>query len=173
MQKLEAYFPQNVTEITLGSLTQWDKDVLLHISGDELPEAFEIHIGYEGITEAFRFPVQKTDGVATVKIPNKLLQQTRDIKAWTYLIDPEGCRTTKTIIIPVAKREKPEDYTSGIEPSQKDVVEQLIEKSSELIASSEALQEQNAAILEGLEELEALTASTLEKQTAYIGGAAE
>lgn len=133
MQKLEAYFPQNVTEITLESLTQWDKDVLLHISGDELPNSFEIHIGYEGITEAFRFPVQKTDGVATVKIPNKLLQQTRDIKAWTYVIDPEGCRTTKTIIIPVAKREKPADYTSGIEPTQKDAVEQLIENTNKLL----------------------------------------
>lgn len=173
MQKVEAYFPRDVTEITLNNLTQWDKDVLLHISGEELPNSFEIHIGYEGISEAYRFPLQKTDGVASVKIPNKLLQQTANIKAWIYLIDKEGCRTTKTIIIPVEKREKPADYTSSIEPSQKDVVEKLVERTNELIASSEALQEQNAAILEGLEELEALTASTLEKQATYIGGAAE
>jgi hypothetical protein len=178
MQRLKAYFPKNVAEITLDSLTQWDKDVLLHISGEELPETFEIHIGYEGITETYRFPLQKTDGVATVKIPNVLFEQTRSIKAWIYVIDPEGCRTTKTITIPLVKREKPVDYASGIEPSQKDAVEQLIEKSNELISTSEdlqkqteALQEQNAAILEGLETLDALLDSTLEKQNTYIGGA--
>lgn len=178
MQKLEAYFPRDVTELTLDSLTQWDKDVLLHISGDDLPEAFEIHIGYEGIFEAFRIPLKKVDGVATVKIPNELLQQTRSIIAWTYVIDSEGCRTTKAINIPLAVRERPADYTSGIEPSQKDNIEQLIEKSNELISASadlqkqtESLQGQNEAILEGLETLDALLDSTLEKQNAYIGGA--
>ena len=133
MLKLEAYFPQEVAEIRLNSLTQWDKDVLLHISGDDLPEAFEIHIGYEGIFEAFRFPLQKVDGVATIKIPNELLQQTRNVVAWVYVIDSEGCKTTKTIIIPLEKREKPVDYETAIEPSQKANIEQLLEKVNELI----------------------------------------
>lgn len=180
MKRLEAQFPQNAAEIILDSLTQWDKDVLLHISGDDIPESFEIHMGYEGIFEAIRIPLQKKDGVATVKIPNVLLEQTRDIKAWIYVIDPEGCRTTKTITIPLAVREKPADYETSVEPSQKDAVEQLIERSNELIKSTEdlqeqtkTLQEQNEAILEGLEELETLTESTLEKQALFIGGVAE
>lgn len=133
MQKLEASFPQSVSEITIDSLTQWDKDILLHISGDELPESFEIHMGYEGISEAYRFPLQKKDGVATVKIPNALFWQTRDIKAWIYVIDSEGCRTTKTINIPLVKREKPADYRTEFEPSQKDAIEQLVENTNKLL----------------------------------------
>lgn len=140
MQRLEAYFPQNVAEISTDGLTQWDKDVLLHISGDELPESFEIHIGYEGIFEAFRIPLQKKDGVATVKIPNELLQQTRNIIAWIYVIDSEGCRTTKTINIPLATRERPADYETDLEPSQKNAVEQLVENTNELIEKAVELQ---------------------------------
>ncbi len=137
MQRLEAYFPKNVAEIVLDGLTQWDKDVLLHVSGDEIPESFEIHIGYEGIFEVVRIPLRKIDGVATVKIPNELLQQTRDVKAWVYVIDSEGCRTTKTINIPLAKREKPADYETSIEPSQKDAVEQLVENTNKLLKQLE------------------------------------
>lgn len=133
MQRLEAYFPQNVAEISTDGLTQWDKDVLLHVSGDELPESFEIHIGYEGIFEAFRIPLQKKDGVATVKIPNELLQQTRNIIAWIYVIDSEGCRTQKTITIPLAKRERPADYETSLEPSLKNAVEQLVENTNKLL----------------------------------------
>ncbi len=151
MQRLEAYFPQNVAEITLSSLTQWDKDVLLHIKGEELPENFEIHIGYDGISEAYRFPMQKTDGVATVKIPNALFTQTSNIKAWTYVIDSEGCRTTKTIIIPLAKREKPADYTSSAEPSDRDIIQQAIE------AAEKATQEANELVTRSAEAAEKAT----------------
>lgn len=148
MQKLEVVFARGVTEITLDSLMQWDKDILLHISDEELPETFEIHIGYEGIKEADRFPVQKIDGVATVKIPNKVLQQTRNIKAWIYVIDSEGCRTTKTILIPIEKREKPADYTTGIEPSQKDAIERLIETLNDYKTSGGTVVSQNADFAE-------------------------
>lgn len=141
MQRLEAYFPQNVAEIVLDSLTQWDKDVLLHVSGDDIPETFEIHIGYEGIYEAFRFPVQKVDGIATIKIPNILLQQTRKIKAWIYVSDAEGCRTTKTITIPLAFREKPADYSASIEPTQKDIVEEILENSRKALETVDDLEE--------------------------------
>lgn len=137
MQRLEANFPQNVAEIVLDSLTQWDKDVLLHVSGDEIPNTFEIHMGYDGISEAYRFPLSKNDGVATVKIPNVLLEQTRNIKAWIYVIDAEGCRTTKTISIPMAKREKPAEYEASLDDPQKDAVEQLIENTNELIDAIE------------------------------------
>lgn len=137
MQKLEANFPQNVAEIVLDGLTQWDKDVLLHISGEDLPDIFEVHIGYDGISEAFRFPLYKVDGVATIKIPNELLQQTRNIKAWIYVIDSEGCRTVRTINIPMAKREKPAEYESSLDDPQKDAVEQLIENTNELIDAFE------------------------------------
>ncbi len=147
MRKLEAHFSEGVNAITLENLTQWDKDVLLHISGEGMPEVFEIHIGYEGISKAYRFPVATPEETTTIVIPDVLLQQTRTIKAWVYAINTEGCRTEKTITIPVFKRERPADYESSTEPTQKDAIEQLIISTNELIESTNELAEVAKMIL--------------------------
>lgn len=173
MKKLYINIPEGVDGIKVEGLTQWDKDVLLHVQCDELPDLFELHLSCLGMTEAIRYELQKVDGVATVQLPNELLQQSKSIRAWAYEIGSEGCRTQKTIILTVEPRTKPADYVSDMDPSQKDIIEQMIERSNVIIEEAETLTGQNKAILEGLETLDALTDSTLEKQNAYIGGGSE
>ena len=120
MDRIEAYFAEGVNEVTIDGLTQHDKDVLLHISGDNIPDFFELHMDYYGRASAMRFQLNKVDGVATIKIPNELLKQRKTVRAWVYVIDEEGCRTKKTIILPLIQRNKPDDVVSGMEEEQKD-----------------------------------------------------
>lgn len=136
MDRIEAYFAQGVNELEIKGLTQHDKDVLLHISGDDIPEFFELHMDYYGRACAMRFQLNKVDGVATIKIPNELLKQRKTVRAWVYVIDSEGCRTRKTINFPIIQRNSADDVISGMEEEQKDSVEQLIEASNELVKSA-------------------------------------
>lgn len=129
MKRLKAVFTEGVTELTLDNLTQWDKDVLLHILAPKIPKSFEIHIGYEGISKTYQVPFNINNNEITISIPNELLQQTKTIKTYIYEIDKEGHRTEKTINIPITKREKPVGYI--YEPTEiieiREIVEQTID----------------------------------------------
>ena len=183
MDRIEAYFAQGVNELEIKGLTQHDKDVLLHISGDDIPDFFELHMDYYGRKSAMRFQLNKVDGVATIKIPNELLKQRKTFRAWVYVIGSEGCRTKKTIILPLIPRNKADDIVSGMEEKQKDSVEQLIEASNKLVKSaSESIQtlEENADLTESAKQLvesmgylEADVDAILETQEALSGGDSE
>jgi hypothetical protein len=146
-EKLIAYFADNVNEIQVDGLTQWDKDRVLSIQFADMPELFEVHISYPSRATAKRLLAKTVNGVANVKIPNEFLQQRKTILAWVYTTDENGCQTVKTVVMPLGLRTKPDDYASSPDPSQKDIVEELIEQSNKLIEETAKIVENDSAIL--------------------------
>ena len=140
-EKLIAYFAEGVNEIQVDGLTQWDKDRVLSIQFDDMPKLFEVHLSYPSRATAKRLVAETVDGVADIKIPNEFLQQRKTISAWVYTTDENGCQTVKTITMPLELRKKPDDYASSSDPSQKDIVQELIEKTNKLIEEAEKVVE--------------------------------
>ena len=136
-EKLIAYFAEGVNEIQVDGLTQWDKDRVLSIQFADMPKLFEVHLSYPSRATAKRLFAENVDGVAVIKIPNEFLQQRKTISAWIYTVDANGCQTVKTITMPLELRTKPDDYASDPDPSQKDIVQELIEKTNKLIEDAE------------------------------------
>lgn len=118
------------------ALQQWDKDIKFYIKFENMPPFFEVHFAYPNRPTATVCTVQTVDGMAEVQIPNECLQQNKTVYAWVYIINEYGCRTTKTIEFPIKTRTKPDDYVSNPDPTQKDLVQQLIEKANTVIEKS-------------------------------------
>lgn len=87
------------------SLWKYDKGMILHVEGVELPEWVEIHFSNTG------------DGTTTlglmhngeVEIPNDYLETGRDINAYFYLHTGDSGYTAYQVIIPVKPRPRPND----------------------------------------------------------------
>lgn len=86
-------------------LWKYDKGMILHVEGVELPEWVEIHFSNTG------------DGTTTlglmhngeVEIPNVYFETGKDIVAYFYLHTGDSGYTTYQVIIPVKSRPKPND----------------------------------------------------------------
>lgn len=105
---IKAKFPTGVTSITLSPLHQWDYGQELEIeSEDLLATIVEVHFSCAEMPEAEAHSCSVVDGIATVKIPDACLEQTSNITAWLYEIEGTQGRTTKSIVIPVIGRARP------------------------------------------------------------------
>lgn len=108
---LNAVFPDNVDEITVHGLTQWDKGQQLKITLSSLPASFEVHFANKREKEAYVVEGTASNGVGTIKIPNILLTKPADAIAWIFETDGEEIgETVATIQLPMKKRAKPSDY---------------------------------------------------------------
>lgn len=99
-------FTEGETTVVIDGLTQWDRGRKLRIVDDDLPAAFEVHFAPRACKTAYVVEATSTGGVATVGIPDEALQHGRDIRVYIYI---DG-KTVKTIVMPVGRRPKPEDY---------------------------------------------------------------
>ena len=124
---LEANFISGYETVTVQGLTQWDKGQKLKITGlASLPATFQVHFANTTIAEAIVMLGSATGGVGTVDIPNSLLEDGLDIRAWIYVTDAEGSETIKTILMPVAERTKPADFISEPNPTEQTLLEQTL-----------------------------------------------
>lgn len=95
------------TEKKASPLYQWDYGQTLEIESLDLPPLIEVHFACPNMKEAIVHPCSVSNGVASVTIPNRCLEQADTITAWVYEINgTTGC-TTKTILIPVVARTRP------------------------------------------------------------------
>jgi len=121
---LEANFISGYETVTVQGLTQWDKGQKLKITGlATLPATFQVHFSNTTTVEAIVMMGSATGGVGTVDIPNSLLEDGLDIRAWIYVTDAEGSETIKTILMPVAERTKPADFISAPNPTEQTMLE--------------------------------------------------
>ena len=105
---IKATFPTGVDAITLSArLHQWDFGQTLEIEFDGMTAMIEAHFACAGMTEAEVRPCQAVNGVATVAIPDRCLEQSGPITAWVFETTDTQGMTTKTITIPVVARPKP------------------------------------------------------------------
>lgn len=107
---LQALFTDGVDEITVHGLTQWDIGQEMQITLSSLPAEFQVHFGHKRNDTAYVVAATAADGVATVQIPNIVLQQATPVKAWIYLVGIGTGETVKTINLPIVPRAKPSDY---------------------------------------------------------------
>lgn len=103
-----AAFPTGVVNITVNGLHQWDYGQQLKIKAPDLPAMVEVHFACAGMDEAIVRSCSVANGEGTVAIPDKCLEQTSPVYAWIYEIDGTAGTTTKTILLNVIARARPQ-----------------------------------------------------------------
>lgn len=104
---IKVSFSQGQTEAKSNALHQWDYGQMLEIESADLPTIVEVHFACQSMNEAIIHSCTAVDGVATVAIPNRCLEQSNSITAWVYAIFGSTGTTIKTITIPVISRTRP------------------------------------------------------------------
>lgn len=129
---IKVKFYENQTEQRVSPLYQWDYGQTLEIESSDLPSLIEVHFACYGMTEAIVRSCSVSDGVATVTIPDRCLEQSSTITAWIYEITDTTGATTKIIQIPVLPRTRP-SRTQEITQDVSDKYTELISEVNELI----------------------------------------
>lgn len=124
---IQAVFEQNEEYVRVSGLTQWDYGQDLQIIGLGIVQNAEIHFALEGCREAEIQTAKIEDEILYARIPDKLLEKGENIKAYVYLATPDYGETVKTIAMPVARRPKPDDYSS---PAERNLLRELMEQVS-------------------------------------------
>lgn len=122
---LKVKFEEDSRQTVSDALTQWDYGQLLRIEDIPEVESAEIHFTCKGKRNALIIEADIVDGTATAKIPDELLMEGEEIQAYIYAMTSDSGKTIYTVIIPVKRREKPEDYS---EPEHQDKLKEIIDK---------------------------------------------
>lgn len=93
------------------SVTQWDKNQILSVTGLNLVSAPEVHFSNANMRSSIVRQAKMEDHIVEVKIPNSLLQQALIIKAEIGVYEGETFKTVEVVEIPVRAAKIPEDYT--------------------------------------------------------------
>lgn len=137
---VEAIFTETTTSLIIAGLTQWDYGQKLHIKGLELPEVAQIHFCNTTQKEAIVMPLTKHDDAWICEIPNVLLENNYDIKAWIFVTSKEQGETVKTIYLKVEKRAKPQDFISE-NPDATDILSDVVNKINQNIKDNAEFKE--------------------------------
>lgn len=144
---ITAIFNPSDKSITTKKVMQWDYGQVLSIKGLDLPKAVEIHFCV--YTDSTTIPAVgiTTDDHTDVEIPDGLLRQDRELRAYVYVADLEQGKTVRTVNIPIQSRQKPEIPHT---PEDTEVFREAIKAvnnsadRAETAASNAALSEQKA-----------------------------
>lgn len=140
---LKVTFPANTTSITVGGLYQWDYGRVLEIECAEFgSEIMEVHFACHNMTEAVVRPCTFANGVGTVTIPDRCLEQSGNITAWIYKIVGSQGHTVKTIILPVVARTRP----SKSQDIPAEYIDKYAEALTEINEAVDALEKGNITI---------------------------
>lgn len=105
---ITAIFNPGDKSITTEKLLQWDYGQVLSIKGLDLPKAVEIHFCVYTDSTTITAVGITTDDHTDVEIPDGLLRQDRELRAYVYVADLEQGKTVRTVNIPIQSRQKPE-----------------------------------------------------------------
>lgn len=106
---IKANFKAYATYVT-DSLTQWDLNQILEITGLNLTSAPEVHFSNANTPRAIVRQASLASQVVTVSIPNSLLQEALRIYAHVGIYEGDAFRAIEVVEIPVKPRKRPEDY---------------------------------------------------------------
>jgi hypothetical protein len=104
---LKATFSAGETTKRISALYQWDYGQQLEIESADLPTLVEVHFACPDMSEAIVRVCSVSNGIATVTIPDRCLEQSNTITAWVYEIHGTTGSTTKAVVIPVTARTRP------------------------------------------------------------------
>ena len=90
---------------------QWDTGQKIMVSGLGNSSINQVHFSFNGLKTAYPVNVTNSSGTITVNIPNIVLRYGKDIYMYLCIKNTNGTVVTiKTVIIPVIKRNMPENY---------------------------------------------------------------
>lgn len=121
------------------SLYQWDINRRLIVNGLNLEQAPEIHFYNANMERAIVRQATLDNGVATVTIPNALLQEALTIKADVCIYEDDVRKTIEDIEIPVKAKARPLDYVFEDDGGDVYSYNALITKFNEHIRTMEAI----------------------------------
>lgn len=126
---------------TVYGLSQWDYGQVLQVYGLQVPDQAEVHLTEEFGSLAFTAPgIQQKDGSIAIEIPDILLQSGKNIIAHIYVCNDEQGETLRTILMPVKKRAKPENYDrTGLTPMQ-EILDELRCRADDIKLQDDVLQ---------------------------------
>ena len=105
---ITAVFEKDNNFVESESVWQWDYGQALSVYGLNFPETIEAHIGIERGRYTVKQIVHTEGDVATIEIPNILLQQPRNLMVYLYVVTEKLGKTEKIIRVPVMRRAKPD-----------------------------------------------------------------
>lgn len=125
---IKADFLAGQTEKRVSPLYQWDYGQTLEIESPDLSNTtlLEVHFACPQMKEAIVHVCSFMNGVATVPIPDRCLEQSDLITAWVYEIEGTTGATTKVVYIPVVARTRP--------PRTHEIPQEVSDKYTELIS---------------------------------------
>lgn len=128
--------------VTAYGLIQWDYGQTLAIYGLDLPDEVEIHFALDKNSTAIVRTGTTANGVTVSSIPDSLLQHSDDIHVYIYIRNDESGKTVKKITLPVAPRQKPDDYIFSEEERESwtDLRERITVLDSEVAKLQEEIQ---------------------------------
>lgn len=121
----KAKFEDGFEQVVADGLTQWDYGQVLCVEGMHDVKQVEIHFSCCGEEKALIIDAEITNGNIAGKIPDQLLEKGEDIQAYIYVTDEHSGKTVYTVVIPVKRRKKPQDYS---EPESADRLKEIINK---------------------------------------------
>ena len=90
---------------------QWDTGQKIMVSGLGDSSINQVHFSFNGLKTAYPVNVTNSSGTITVNIPNIVLRYGKDVYMYLCIKNTNGTVVTiKTVIIPVIKRNMPENY---------------------------------------------------------------
>lgn len=126
---------------TVYGLSQWDYGQVLQVYGLQLPDQTEVHLAEEFGTMSFTVPGNRQeDGSTIVEIPDTLLQSGKNVIAYIYVCDDGQGETLRTILMPVKKRAKPENYGGSALTPMQEILEELRGRADDLSLQEDILQ---------------------------------
>lgn len=154
---IKALIPANQNTVTVGGLYQWDYGQVLEIECAELgSEIMEVHFACRGMTEAIVRPCTFANGVGTVTIPDRCLEQASNITAWVYQINSTQGHTVKVITLSVVERTRP----SKSQDVPTDYVNQYAEALTEINEAINALENGTVTVATATRAISADSATT-------------
>lgn len=120
-------FVTGYAEITTVPLYRWDYGQKLQISGITAAVAFQVHFCTKQDSAATIRIAYKVGDSWVVDIPNALLEKGLDITAYIFETGDGTGQTIKRIIIPVIARLKPEEFISQPDPTEEEIIAELLE----------------------------------------------
>ena len=126
---------------TVYGLAQWDYGQTLQVYGLQLPDQGEVHLTEEFGSLAFTVRgIRQKDGCIAIEIPDILLQSGKNIIAHIYVCDDEQGETLRTILMPVKKRARPENYGGSSLTPMQEILNELRCRADDLNLQEDILQ---------------------------------
>ena len=126
---------------TVYGLAQWDYGQTLQVYGLDLPDEVDIHMAEEFGNLSFTISGRRNeDGSTSASIPDVLLQSGKNIVAYIYVCDDGHGETLRTILMPVKKRARPENYGGSVLTPMQEILEELHGRADDLSLQEDILQ---------------------------------